>query len=241
MTKEQKFYKALQDVFIGTKIEGKGGFVNLMKIKPNYYRKIEEIPHLNTLPSNDATPLKKGNNIPDSFIEGKEGNSPSMRGWTPKSDRVVKWYNLPYNPNLKEKARKLRKAGNLSEVLFWNKVKNKQFLNLDFDRQKIIGNYIVDFYCKNLGVIIEIDGVSHDGKIEYDEQRDNYLRSLGLKIIHISDLDVKKNLEGVLIYLKDRLTNTLSANADTPLKEGNNTLSANADTPLKEGNNSPSK
>jgi hypothetical protein len=43
MTKEQNFYKALQDVFIGAKIEGKGGFVNLMRIKSNYYRKIEDI------------------------------------------------------------------------------------------------------------------------------------------------------------------------------------------------------
>jgi len=43
MNKEQKFYKALQDVFIGANIEGKGGFVNLMRIKSNYYRKIEDI------------------------------------------------------------------------------------------------------------------------------------------------------------------------------------------------------
>jgi len=43
MTKEQKFYKALQDIFIGAKIEGQGGFVNLMKIKSNYYSKIEQI------------------------------------------------------------------------------------------------------------------------------------------------------------------------------------------------------
>jgi len=43
MAKEQKFYKALQDIFIGAKIEGKGGFVNLMRIKSNYYRKIEDI------------------------------------------------------------------------------------------------------------------------------------------------------------------------------------------------------
>jgi hypothetical protein len=43
MNKEQKFYKALQDIFIGAKIEGTGGFVNLMRIKSNYYRKIEDI------------------------------------------------------------------------------------------------------------------------------------------------------------------------------------------------------
>jgi very-short-patch-repair endonuclease/DNA modification methylase len=147
-------------------------------------------------------------------------NSPSVKGWQPQADGVVKWNELPFNPNLKEKAKELRKAGNLSEVLIWNQIKNKQFLGLDFDRQKIIGNYIVDFYCKNLGVVIEIDGVSHDGKIEYDLERDAYLKKLGLKVIHISDLDVKKNLEGVLEYLKNEL-NTPSANADTPLQEGN--------------------
>ncbi len=177
----------------------------------NYVITLDRI--MNTPSARADTPLKEGN------------NSPSMKGWQAKPDGVVKWYDLPYNPNLKERARELRKAGNLSEVLFWNQVKNKQFLGLDFDRQKIIGNYIVDFYCKNLGVVVEIDGASHDEKIEYDEQRDNYLRSLGLEVIHISDLDIKKNLEGVLLYLKDKLTNTPSANAEAPLKEGNNSPS----------------
>ncbi|MGQ4005164.1 DUF559 domain-containing protein [Francisellaceae bacterium CB300] len=57
---------------------------------------------------------------------------------------------LPYNPKLKQRARELRKAGNLSEVLLWQKIKNRQLLGLDFDRQKIIGNYIVDFYSASL-------------------------------------------------------------------------------------------
>jgi len=121
------------------------------------------------------------------------------------SDGVVKWNELPFNAKLKERAKELRKAGNLSEVLFWNQVKNKQFLGLDFDRQKIIGNYIVDFYCKDLGVVIEIDGASHDSKVEYDIERDAYLKSLGLKVIHISDLDIKNNLEGVMEILKKEL------------------------------------
>jgi len=148
-------------------------------------------------------------------------NSPSMKGWQAKPDGVVEWYDLPFNPELKERAKELRKAGNLSEVLLWQQLKNKQLLGLDFDRQKIIGNYIVDLYCKNLGVVIEIDGASHNDKIEYDKVRDEYLKSLGLRVIHISDLDVKKNLEGVMAYLKSELTNTPSANADTPLQEGN--------------------
>ena len=177
-------------------------------------------------------------------------NSPSMKGWQAfpsergvdaeggrgVSNKVVKWHQLPYNPKLKEKARALRKAGILSEVLFWQQVKNKQFLGLDFDRQKIIGNYIVDFYCKDLGIVVEIDGVSHDYKGDYDKNREEYLKSLGLRVIHILDKDIKKNLDGVMKWLKREIMNTPSAKADTPLKEGMNTPSAKADTPLKEGN-----
>ncbi len=151
------------------------------------------------------------------YLKKEGNNSPSLKGWQAKPDGVVKWNELPFNPNLKDRARELRKAGNLSEVLLWNQVKNKQFLGLDFDRQKIIGNYIVDFYCKNLGIIVEIDGSSHDEKVEYDEERDNYLESLGLKILHIQDMDIKRNLGGVMEFLELEINNTPSADADTPL------------------------
>ncbi len=115
---------------------------------------------------------------------------------------IPHWYELPKNPKLKERARELRKAGILSEVIFWNAVKNKQFLNLDFDRQKIIGNYIVDFYCKSLGLVVEIDGSSHVDKKEYDEKRDAFLESYGLKVVHIFDNEIKKNINGVMKYLE---------------------------------------
>ncbi len=122
-----------------------------------------------------------------------------------KSEGVNAWYKLPFNPNLRDRAKELRKVGNLSEVILWNKLKSKQFLNLDFDRQKIIGHYIVDFYCKNLGVIIEIDGGSHDDKQEYDAERDAYLEGLGLRVVHVLDRDVKNNLVGVLERLESEL------------------------------------
>ncbi|MEZ5195779.1 MAG: HsdR family type I site-specific deoxyribonuclease [Bacteroidales bacterium] len=143
-------------------------------------------------------------------------NSPPPEGWQTKSDRVVpnprieeikrnskNYFNLPYNPKLKERARELRKAGNLSEVLFWNEVKNKQFKGFDFDRQKIIGNYIVDFYCSNCQVVIEIDGSSHDNKVDYDANRDAYLESLGLTIIHIPVVDIMKKMKEVMNMLYD--------------------------------------
>ncbi|KKQ80040.1 MAG: hypothetical protein UT02_C0017G0023 [Parcubacteria group bacterium GW2011_GWC2_38_7] len=142
---------------------------------------------------------------------------PSTRGES-TGRGVLKWYELPFNPKLKQRARELRKAGNLSEVLFWNQVKNNQFLKLDFDRQKIIGNYIVDFYCKELGVVVEIDGGSHNEKQEYDKERDNYLESFGLKIFHIQDIDIKKNLDGVFGFLRESLTPRPTG---TPINEGN--------------------
>ncbi|ORU66158.1 endonuclease domain-containing protein, partial [Francisella tularensis] len=101
---------------------------------------------------------------------------------------------LPYNPKLKDRAKELRKAGILSEVLLWQELKSRKFLNLDFNRQKVIGNYIVDFYCDDLRLVIEIDGSSHDDKQEYDSIRDLYLLGLDLKVLHIQDIDVKNNL-----------------------------------------------
>ncbi|WP_326984125.1 endonuclease domain-containing protein [Chryseobacterium sp. MYb264] len=111
--------------------------------------------------------------------------------------------NLPYNPKLKPLLSGKRKAGILSEVLFWRQVRSKTFHQIDFDRQRIIGNFIVDFYVKNLGLIIEIDGWSHDNKEVYDEVREIYLESLGLKIFRIKDFDVKNNLSVVMTDLED--------------------------------------
>ncbi len=111
--------------------------------------------------------------------------------------------NLPYNPKLKPLLYGKRKAGILSEVIFWKQVRAKSFYNIDFDRQRIIGNYIVDFYVKKLGLIIEIDGWSHDVKKDYDEIRQKYLESLGLKIFRATDFDVKNNLGRLMKYLED--------------------------------------
>ena len=101
---------------------------------------------------------------------------------------------LPYNKDLKPLLPGKRKAGILCEVLFWKQVRNKTFHNIDFDRQRIIGNYIVDFYVKTLGLVVEIDGESHDIKQKYDLKRTNFLENLGLKVFRISDWDVKHNL-----------------------------------------------
>ncbi len=118
-----------------------------------------------------------------------------------KKEKNNHW--LPYNKDLLPLAKELRYGNNLSEVLFWHKVKNGRFLGLDFHRQKVIGNYIVDFYCKSCNVVIEIDGFSHKIKGEDDTIRDEYLRSLGLKVIRLQVRDIMQNLDKIIAELSN--------------------------------------
>lgn len=117
---------------------------------------------------------------------------------------------LPYNPMLKERAKALRYARNLPEVLFWQQVHKKKFHQIDFDRQKVIGNYIVDFYVKQLGLIIEIDGKSHDFDGDYDEQREKYLIAQGLKIYRIPVDDILKQMEFAMMGLENYIVENYS-------------------------------
>ncbi len=110
---------------------------------------------------------------------------------------------IPYNSKLKERARYLRNNSTLSEILLWRHLKGKQIHGYDFDRQKPIDNYIVDFFCNELMFAIEIDGESHNYKMEEDEQRQRRLESLGVRLLRFYDLDVKRNIEGVLITIEN--------------------------------------
>jgi very-short-patch-repair endonuclease len=104
---------------------------------------------------------------------------------------------IPYNPKLKELARELRKKSTLSEVLLWLKIKGK-VMGVEFHRQVPIDNFIVDFYCHELMLAIEIDGSSHDDKQDYDQNRQFILENLGVKFIRFRDIDVKQRMGWVL-------------------------------------------
>lgn len=105
---------------------------------------------------------------------------------------------IPYNPKLKELARKLRNDSTFTEILLWNYLKKKQMRGYDFDRQKPVDNYIVDFYCKDLKLAIEIDGESHYGKEYKDKLKDKRLNKFGITVLRFDDLDVRHKLEQVL-------------------------------------------
>ncbi|MDR0913818.1 MAG: endonuclease domain-containing protein [Oscillospiraceae bacterium] len=112
--------------------------------------------------------------------------------------KLNRYGRLPFNDKLRETARKLRKSGNMPEAMLWKRLCKKQFLGLDFDRQKIIGNFIVDFFCVEKGVVIEVDGGIHNVEQEHDKVKDDFLKSFGLKVVHITDTDVIYNIEQVM-------------------------------------------
>jgi len=106
---------------------------------------------------------------------------------------------IHYNPKLKQRARELRKNSTLSEVLLWEELKSRKMLGYKFLRQKPIGNYIVDFFCNKLKLVIEIDGDSHtEEKYEYDINRQKWLESRGINVLRFDDLEVKKDMDNVL-------------------------------------------
>jgi len=108
-----------------------------------------------------------------------------------------------YNPKLKPLARQLRNNSTLSEVLLWEHLKGKRMKGYDFHRQKPIDNYIVDFFCNKLKLVIEIDGDSHDYKFEEDQKRQQSLESLGLTFLRFDDIDVKKDINSVILRIEE--------------------------------------
>ncbi len=106
---------------------------------------------------------------------------------------------IPYNPRLKELARKLRKQGILSEVLLWKEIQRKAF-GVEFHRQVPMLEYIVDFYCHELMLVIEIDGITHDfeGAEAKDETRQKEIEAYGVTFLRFNDSEIKKNMRGVL-------------------------------------------
>jgi very-short-patch-repair endonuclease len=102
-----------------------------------------------------------------------------------------------YNPGLKEKARHLRTRCTPSEFLLWSKIRRKS-LRYEFHRQVPIDEYIVDFYCHELKLAIEVDGSSHDNKQEYDLRRQVKLERLGVRIVRFDDSDFKRSMNDVI-------------------------------------------
>ena len=129
---------------------------------------------------------------------------------------------IPYNPYLKQLARDLRNNSTLSEILLWKNIKGKQMLGYDFHRQKPLGNYIVDFFCNELMLAIEIDGNSHHSEEAYkkDVLRQAELEKLGIKFLRFDDGSVKREIQMVLEVIESWIKENADQHTPCPSQEG---------------------
>jgi very-short-patch-repair endonuclease len=110
-------------------------------------------------------------------------------------------------PSTRPKRKDLRNSQTEAETVLWERLRDRRFMECKFYRQYGIGEYIADFYCPQNKLVIEIDGGQHytdDGR-EYDESREKYMRSLGIKTIRFNNTDVLQNIEGVLSRIAKEL------------------------------------
>ena len=115
---------------------------------------------------------------------------------------------LKNDPTLKDRRRELRHNQTDAEKALWAQVRNKQFFGLKFFRQYSVGAYILDFYCPEKKLAVELDGGQHnlsEGR-EYDAERTAYLNSHGIEVVRFWNNEVLCEMEGVLKSLTQRLT-----------------------------------
>ncbi|MBI4471141.1 MAG: DUF559 domain-containing protein [Acidobacteria bacterium] len=128
-----------------------------------------------------------------------------------------------FSSPLKNQARKLRKEDTIAEKIAWTQLRDRRTLNLKFRRQVAIDRFIVDFYCDELKLVIELDGVVHGepGHPERDEERDKRLAELGYKVVRIPNEALLDEASDVLLEtIRSLLPSPGSPAASHPLPEG---------------------
>lgn len=108
-------------------------------------------------------------------------------------------------PQKKVLIRELRKKSTPQEIKMWSRLKGRQFRNLKFRRQHLIGCYIIDFICIDKKLIIELDGWQHkmEDRREYDKERTLFLEGLGFRVVRFWNDEVNNNLEGVFLKIEE--------------------------------------
>jgi very-short-patch-repair endonuclease len=121
---------------------------------------------------------------------------------------------LPYNNALKNYSRELRNHSTLGEVLLWKKLRARGMMGYQFYRQKPIENFIVDFYCPALKLIIEIDGAYHanDEDAVKDDIREEKLKEWNLFFLRFKETEVRKNIYNVLIEVEKFIVHIQTTN-----------------------------
>ena len=100
-----------------------------------------------------------------------------------------------------ERAKKLRREMTPAEKILWKELKANRLNGLHFRRQQVVHGYFPDFYCHQHELIVELDGGIHELQKEYDAEREEYLRSLGFRIIRFKNEEIQNDLKAVLMKI----------------------------------------
>jgi len=109
---------------------------------------------------------------------------------------VVRGQSVSYE--MHERAKKLRREMTPAETILWKELRTNKLNDLHFRRQQIIDGYIVDFYCHQHSLIVEVDGEIHDLQKESDADRQDYLIARGFRMIRFTNEEIGKDLKSVL-------------------------------------------
>lgn len=104
-----------------------------------------------------------------------------------------------------QRSKQLRKEMTPEEKILWEQLRRNNLNGLHFRRQQIIDGFIVDFYCHQAQLVIEVDGEIHEQQIESDQERDAILAARGLKILRIKNQEIRHNLQSALQKIIDCL------------------------------------
>jgi very-short-patch-repair endonuclease len=123
----------------------------------------------------------------------------------------LKKYNLEFKwqtsatqwNKVKNIAREMRKQGTIAEKKLWKELRNHKIVNMKFRRHHAIGKYIVDFYCREIKLIVEVDGEIHEYQRDEDTLRQNYLEELEYNVMRFSNEEVISNTEKVMKEIED--------------------------------------
>ncbi len=126
-------------------------------------------------------------------------------------DELDKTMYFGAKPDILEKARALRKNMTEAEKILWERLKNKQILNLRFRRQHPIDIFIADFYCHTVRLVIELDGNIHKMQKEYDEGRTAEMEQFEIKVIRFKNEEIENNIESVIEKIESTIIQRLKS------------------------------
>ena len=132
-------------------------------------------------------------------------------------------FTFPANKDLKDRAKEMAKNMTKAEEFMWFNILQSNKTGFKWVKQKIIDNYIVDFYCHTLGLVLEVDGDTHAERQEYDEVRTKFLSNFGLEVVRFSNDDIYNNIDSVYSRLKEIIASRKKQIAERlPLTRGQN-------------------